>query len=286
MERTFNPWSIPPEKRMEWADGLDVRTVAENPGAEILWWVGCAPATDARAQKTARALAQVLISAGVDFAVLGPEERCTGDSARRSGNEYLFSELATRNVETLTRVSPKRIVTTCPHCLHTLQNEYPAFGGSFTVIHHTQLLQELSEAGRLRAEPASSPASTTFHDPCYLGRQNGVFEAPRQVLRRGGGSLTEMARTRARSFCCGAGGAQMWKEEEKGRTRVNAARVREAMETGAETLAVGCPFCMIMLTDAARDAGDRIQVRDVVEILAERLPPAERPTGAETQAES
>jgi Fe-S oxidoreductase len=286
MERTFNPWSIPPEKRLEWAEGLDVRTVGQNPEAEILWWVGCAAATDARAQKTARAFAQVLISAGVDFAVLGPEERCTGDSARRSGNEYLFSELATRNVETLTRVSPKRIVTTCPHCLHTLQNEYPAFGGSFTVIHHTQLLQELSEAGRLQTEPGSSPASATFHDPCYLGRQNGIFEAPRQVLRRGGAPLTEMPRSRARSFCCGAGGAQMWKEEEQGRTRVNAARVREAMETGAETLAVGCPFCMVMLTDAARDAGDRIQVRDVVEILADRLPAAERATKAETQAAS
>jgi Fe-S oxidoreductase len=210
-------------------------------------------------------------AAGVEFAVLGPEERCTGDSARRSGNEYLFAELASRNVGVLNRLAPKRIVTTCPHCLHTLKNEYPAFGGSFEVIHHTQLVQELLESGRITLQQAGSPEEMTFHDPCYLGRQNRIFEAPREALRRSGQSLREMPRSRARSFCCGAGGSQMWKEEEKGRERVNAARVREAMETGAETLAVGCPFCMIMLTDAARDAGDRIQVRDVIEILAEKI---------------
>jgi Fe-S oxidoreductase len=283
MERTSNPWNIPPEKRLEWAEGLRVPTVAQNPGAEILWWVGCAPATDARAQKTARAFAQVLTSAGVDFAVLGPEERCTGDSARRSGNEYLFSELAARNVEILTRTAPTRIVTTCPHCLHTIRNEYPAFGGSFEVIHHTQLIQELLQAGRLRPSDGAPIGEITFHDPCYLGRQNGVFEAPRQVLAGSGGTLAEMPRSRARSFCCGAGGSQMWKEEEQGRERVNAARVREAMETGADTLAVGCPFCMVMLTDAARDAGDRIQVRDVVEILAGRLSQeTPRPTSADS----
>jgi Fe-S oxidoreductase len=286
MERAYNPWNIPPEKRMEWAEGLAIPTVAQKPEAEILWWVGCAPATDARAQKTARAFARVMSAAGVDFAVLGPEERCTGDSARRSGNEYLFAELASRNVGVLRRHAPKRIVTTCPHCLHTLKNEYPAFGGSFEVIHHTELVQELLEAGRLRLEPGASTADLTYHDPCYLGRQNGIFDAPRQALRRSGQAVREMPRSRARSFCCGAGGSQMWKEEEKGRERVNAARVREAMETGAGTLAVGCPFCMIMLTDAALDAGDRIAVRDVVEIVADKLPAAEGAARAEKQAGS
>jgi Fe-S oxidoreductase len=154
-----------------------------------------------------------------------------------------------------------------------LKNEYPAFGGNFEVIHHTQLLEELLQAGRITPQPGTSAEEITFHDPCYLGRQNGVFEAPREAVRRSGANLREMPRSRARSFCCGAGGSQMWKEEEKGVERVNAARVREAMATGADTLAVGCPFCMVMLTDAARDAGDRIRVRDVVEILADRLPP-------------
>jgi Fe-S oxidoreductase len=238
----------------------------------VLWWVGCAPATDGRAQKTARAFARVLNAAGVDFAILGSEERCTGDSARRSGNEYLFAELASRNVGVLSRIAPKRIVTTCPHCLHTLKNEYPAFGGAFEVIHHTQLVQELLESGRLSLERGASMEELTFHDPCYLGRQNGVFDAPRAALRGAGREVREMPRTRARSFCCGAGGSQMWKEEEAGRERVNAARIHEAMQTGAETLAVGCPFCMIMLSDAARDAGDRIQVRDVVELVADQLP--------------
>jgi len=286
MERAYNPWNIPQEKRLEWAEGLTVPTVAEKPQAEILWWVGCAPATEARAQKTARAFARVLHAAGVDFAVLGPEERCTGDSARRSGNEYLFAELAAQNVGILNGVAPTRIVTTCPHCLHTLKNEYPAFGGSFEVIHHTRFVQELLESGRLTLEEAAAAKPMTFHDPCYLGRQNGIFEAPREALRRSGHDLQEMPRARARSFCCGAGGSQMWKEEEKGRERVSAARLREATETGAETLAVGCPFCMIMLSDAARDAGDRIQVRDVVEILADQLPAEQRANEPERKAAS
>jgi Fe-S oxidoreductase len=245
--------------------------VAEKPEAEILWWVGCAPATDAQAQKTARAFAKVLHAAGVDFAVLGSEERCSGDSARRSGNEYLFFELASANVEKLNKVAPKRIVTTCPHCLHTLKNEYPAFGGNYNVVHHTELLRELIDSGRLEFQDGGVAEGVTFHDPCYLGRQNNVFDAPRESLEAAGIQLSEMARSREGSFCCGAGGAQMWKEEEHGEERVNANRMQEAQATGAGTLAVGCPFCMIMLGDAARAAGDAIQVRDVVEIIAERL---------------
>ncbi|MCJ7708716.1 MAG: (Fe-S)-binding protein, partial [Anaerolineales bacterium] len=266
MERTSNPWNIAPEKRMDWAAGMRVPTVAQNPGAELLWWVGCAPATDARAQKTARAFARVLNAASVSFAVLGIEERCTGDSARRSGNEYLFSELASGNVETLNRVAPKRIVTTCPHCLHTLKNEYPAFGGHYTVLHHTQLIQELLESGRLKLRGAPAADAATFHDPCYLGRQNRIFEPPRASLQAAGLKLAEMPRHGAKSFCCGAGGAQMWKEEEAGEERVSGARLRQAEATGAHTLAVGCPFCMLMLTDASRDTGEKMQVLDVAEI--------------------
>lgn len=271
MERSANPWSIGPEKRLEWAAGLDVPTVAEQPHPDLLWWVGCAPATDPRAQKTAQAFARVLKAAGVEYAVLGTEERCTGDAARRSGNEYLFQELAKHNVETLNRVAPKRIVTTCPHCLHTLKNEYPAFGGNYTVLHHTELLADLIRSGSLVMDVPRELLEITFHDPCYLGRQNGVTEAPRQALGGVGVSIAEMPRNRARSFCCGAGGAQVWKEEENGSQRVSAARLQEAQATGAKTLAVGCPFCMIMLTDAAKGAGDAMAVRDVVEIVAERL---------------
>ncbi len=272
MERTGNPWTISPERRLDWAQGLSVPTVQQNPDAETLWWVGCAPATDPRAQKTARALARLLAAAGMDFAVLGPQERCTGDAARRSGNEYLFAELAQANVATLNRLGFRRIVTTCPHCLHTLKNEYPAFGGRYTVIHHTQLLQELHEGGRLDFAREAASAPMTFHDPCYLGRQSGEYEAPRVSLRSAGALLAEMPRRRAKSFCCGAGGAQMWKEEESGQQRVSGARMAEAKATGARSLAVACPFCLLMLSDAAQQAGGAIDVRDVVEIVAECLP--------------
>ncbi|HSB90151.1 MAG TPA: (Fe-S)-binding protein [Anaerolineales bacterium] len=271
MERTFNIWNIGPEKRMEWAAGLDVPTVASTKDFEILWWVGCAPATDARAQKTARAFAAVLKAAGVRYAVLGTEEHCTGDSARRAGNEYLFHELATANVATLKKVGARRIVTTCPHCLHTLKNEYPAYGATLEVLHHTELIQELIAARRLQLEAGTQDLLTTYHDPCYLGRHNGVYDAPRSDLAAAGVQLKEMTRVRSDSFCCGAGGAQMWKEEEHGTERINANRVREAEASGAQVLAVGCPFCMIMLGDQVRQAGATIEVRDVVEILADRL---------------
>jgi Fe-S oxidoreductase len=269
MERTANPWSIPPEKRLDWAAGLHVPTVAQNPDPDYLWWVGCAPSTDPRAQQTARAFATLLNEAEVNFAVLGPEERCTGDAARRSGNEYLFYELASSNVETLKRVAAPMIITTCPHCLHTLKNEYPDFGGDFDVMHHTELIATLIEEGRLRLKDGAR--SLTFHDPCYLGRQNGVVEAPRNSLLGSGFELTEMPRNRRDSFCCGAGGAQMWKEEEEGQVRVSAARIQEAIATGEKTLGVGCPFCMIMLEDAAGAQQAEIDIQDVAELVAGQL---------------
>ncbi len=270
MERTGNPWNIAPEARLDWAKGFNVPTIEQNPEPDILWWVGCAPATDARAQKTAQAFAKILNAAGVNFAVLGKLERCTGDSARRAGNEALFFELATGNVEMLNEVAPKRIVTTCPHCLHTLKNEYPAFGGNYTVIHHTELIAELYKAGKLKNYPATR-TDLTFHDPCYLGRHNQVYDAPREVLHLAGASLTELPRHRSNAFCCGAGGAQMWKEEEHGTERVNENRFAEALATGKNTLAVGCPFCLTMMTDAAKAAQSEMQVKDVAEVVAESI---------------
>lgn len=270
MERSLNPWNVSAAERMKWADGLNVPTVNENLQPELLWWVGCAPATDSRAQKTAQAFARILEAAGVNYAVLGEQEQCTGDSARRAGNEFLFNELALANVEILNEVEPQRIVTTCPHCLHTLKNEYPAFGGNYTVIHHTELIQELLDAGRLNLN-SSDRQTMTFHDPCYLGRQNGILNAPRNVLQQTQSELIELPRHGEQSFCCGAGGAQMWKEEEEGRQRVSANRMGEAIASGAETLAVGCPFCMVMLTDAKKDANTQLEVQDVAEIIAARL---------------
>lgn len=270
MERTVNPWNIPPADRVKWAEGLDVPTIDANPDAEILWWVGCAPATDARAQKTARAFAEILNSTGVNYAILGKQEQCNGDSARRAGNEYLFYELALANVEILNEVAPKRIVTTCPHCLHTIGNEYGDFGGHYEVIHHSQLISELIDSGRLKLSDGAR-AKVTFHDPCYLGRQNDILEEPRRVLKDTQASFIEMPRHGMKSFCCGAGGAQMWKEEEEGRERVSANRFKEAQDTGADTLAVGCPFCMIMLSDAKNTAGSDMQLLDIAEIVAHSI---------------
>jgi Fe-S oxidoreductase len=282
MERQGNPWNLGPETRMEWAQGLAQRvpTVEQNPDFEILYWVGCAPATDPRARKTARAFVQIMQAAGVNFAVLGKMERCTGDSARRSGNEFLFSQLAQQNVETLNEVMvadprqgsehKRRIVATCPHCLHTLKNEYPDFGGNYEVVHHTQLINELVGAGKLKFNPQRA-LELTFHDPCYLGRHNAIFDAPRTVLQSAGAQVTELPRSRRQSFCCGAGGAQMWKEEEHGAERVNMNRFAEAQASGKGTLAVACPFCLIMLSDAATTAKSEMRVSDVAEIVAESL---------------
>lgn len=271
MERTANPWGVPPEDRLAWAEGLEIPLAANQDQVELLWWVGCAPATDPRAQKTARAFAKILQEAGVDFSVLGPEERCTGDSARRSGNEYLYEELAQANIQTLNEVAPKRIVTTCPHCLHTLKNEYPAAGGIYQVVHHTQLIAELLHEKRLVLETDRDSETVTFHDPCFLGRQNGIIQQPRESLSAGGAALFEMVDNGRYSFCCGAGGAQMWKEEERGFERVSEARLAQARRTGADHLAVACPFCMIMLSDAEKESDSTLPILDVAEWVVQRL---------------
>ena len=275
MERQGNPWQIA-ESRFNWAKGLEfpVPTVDENPDFEILYWVGCAASYDPRAQLTARALVKTLNKAGVNFAVLGEAENCTGDSARRAGNEYLYYEMASANVETLNAAKPPRIVVTCPHCLQNLGKEYHQFGGDYEVIHHTELIEELIAAGKvsMSAHPGQMP-NVTFHDPCYLGRHNDVVDAPRHVLTRvtDGAGVIEMPRTQKNSFCCGAGGAQFWKEEEHGDKAVNVERYEEAKATGADVVAVGCPFCMQMFNTAQSDVADGPEVKDIVELIADRL---------------
>jgi Fe-S oxidoreductase len=271
IENSGNPWQMG-GSRLKWADGLEVPTVEEAGSYEILYWVGCAGSFEPRAQKIARALVQVLHAAGVKFAVLGERESCTGDTARRAGNEYLFAEMAKANIDTLNEVKPPRIVVTCPHCYHTIGREYPQFGGHYAVVHHTAFIEELIRSGRLKLKPGDQQ-TVTFHDPCYLGRHNGVYDPPRYALTGTGAGLREMPRARRNSFCCGAGGAQFWKEEEHGMARVNLTRYAEASTTGAGTLIVGCPFCLRMFTDASQMEGARAgpQVKDVVEIVAENL---------------
>lgn len=271
MERNSNPWQMSND-RLEWAEPLDfdVPTVEDNPDFEVLYWVGCAGSFDPGAQKTARAVATILNKAGVNYAVLGNAETCTGDTARRAGNEYLFFEMANMNVETLNEIKPKRIIAACPHCLHTMSNEYPDFGGHYQVSHHTEYINELIGNGKIKVN-GNKMAEATFHDPCYLGRHNDVYDAPREALAKTGLNLKEMDRSKNKSFCCGAGGAQMWKEEEEGTEAVNANRYNEALSTGAKTLAVGCPFCNRMMDDANNNAGGKMKVRDVAEIVAEAL---------------
>ena len=274
MEQVGNPWQMAPESRLEWAQKLpfQVPTVEQNARPNVLYWVGCAAAFDPRAQKIARSMAEILNAAGVSWAVLGLQEKCTGDAARRAGNEYLFSQLATENIETLNALKPELIVTTCPHCLHTLRNEYPQLGGNYVVKHHSEFINELIKAGKLSLRPNSDGVST-YHDPCYLGRHNGIFDGPRQVIESVGAKLSEPARNRSNSFCCGAGGAQFWKEEEPGRERVTANRYRELKGTGARTVATGCPFCMRMFTEeAAQEEPEAApEILDIAEIVANNL---------------
>ena len=279
MERTGNPWGLGQDGRLDWAEGLDVPTVEEAPEFEVLFWVGCAGAYDPAAQSTTRSMARILDHAGIRYAVLGKNEKCTGDPARRAGNEYLYYALATENVAVLNEAlageildgdAPKRVLTTCPHCYNALLNDYPQLGGDYEVVHHTQLLDELVAAGTL--PPLDLGRGTTYHDPCYLGRHNGEYDAPRRVLQSGGDELLEMPRSREKSFCCGAGGAQFWKEEEPGREAVADARMGEAKGTGAETIAAACPFCKSMLgSSGTAGEEDAPEVVDVAQLYDERL---------------
>jgi Fe-S oxidoreductase len=274
MEVQGNPWGVGADARAEWAAGLDVPLLAElGREVEYLFWVGCAGATDPRARKTQQALVRILKAAGVDFAILGREERCTGDPARRMGNEYLFVERATANIETLGKYEFKKILVTCPHCLNSLGKDYRELGGEYTVVHHSQLLSELLAAGRVPLDLATGVDElVTFHDPCYLGRYARQFEPPRETLGRLGVKAVEMEKSRERGFCCGAGGGRVFMEETIGK-RVNVERTEQALATGAGTVAVGCPFCMTMMTDGTKtkDIEDSLQVKDLAELVAARL---------------
>jgi Fe-S oxidoreductase len=281
MERSGNPWGVAQDSRADWPGrDLQVSTVEDNPDFEVLYWVGCAGAYDPSAQKVARSFSEILTHAKVNFAILGKKEKCTGDPARRAGNEYLYYNLATENVETLNAVLTsekadkgwsKRVVTTCPHCFNALANDYPQLGGNYRVMHHSQFIEELISEGRLPEMILNE--KITYHDPCYLGRHNGVYDAPRHVLSDGSPErLIEMPRSRNNSFCCGAGGAQFWKEEEPGTMRVAENRFREAEQTGAQVVAAGCPFCKSML-NSSESAGKpgAPQVLDIAELVAENL---------------
>lgn len=244
---------------------------AEGKAPEILFWVGCAGSFDDRAQRVTIAFVKILNAVGIDFAILGNEESCTGDPARRAGNEFLFQMMALQNIEVLNGYGIKKIVTTCPHCFNTLKNEYPDLGGRYEVIHHTQLLQSLIDEGRLKMKEggAFEGKRITYHDSCYLGRVNGVYEAPRKVLESLDNDLVEMKRCGANGLCCGAGGAQMWKEDEPGDKRVNVERTEEALATGAQVIAANCPFCLTMMSDGvkAKDRQDEVMVYDLAELI-------------------
>lgn len=294
MESKGNPWGLAPRKRMEWAKdlsfevpvvGVDVEDASE---VDYLFWVGCAGAYEDRAKKTTRAVAELLHTAGVSFAVLGDAESCTGDPARRAGNEILFQMLAGQNVETLNEVKAQKIVVTCAHCFNTLAREYPQVGGHYEVLHHTQLLSRLVREGRLKPAPApatspqtgpggrtsltlAAPSPTvTVHDACYLGRHNQIYSPPRELVEATGAQTVEMPRSQERSFCCGGGGARAFMEESIG-TRIAVERSREAIGTGAQVIATACPFCTTMLSDGVASQGAQVQVMDVATLMLEAV---------------
>lgn len=246
--------------------------LAEGKTPDILFWVGCAGSFDQRAQKITKAFATILDKAGINYAILGKEEMCTGDPVRRAGNEFMFQMMAYQNIQVLNNYGIKKIVTACPHCFNTLKNEYPVLGGTYEVIHHTTLLQQLIDEGKIRLKEGGDfkGKKITYHDSCYLGRANNIYEAPRKVLEALDAELAEMKRCRSNGLCCGAGGAQMFKEEEKGTTRINIDRSNEAIGTGAAVIAAACPFCNTMMTDGVKlaEKEDSVKVLDVAELVA------------------
>lgn len=254
---------------------LKVPTMAEYAAAgkqpEVLFWVGCSGSFDDRAKKITKAFVKILNKANVDFAVLGAEESCTGDPAKRAGNEFLFQMQAVSNIEVLNAYEIKKVVTACPHCFNTIKNEYPGLGGNYEIVHHTQFLKDLLDTGRISMEGGQFKGKRiTFHDPCYLGRANGVYEAPRDLIRKLDAELVEMKSCKSRGLCCGAGGAQMFKEPEKGNKDINVERTEQAMEVRSDIIATGCPFCMTMMTDGVKhkEKESSIAVMDLAELIA------------------
>jgi Fe-S oxidoreductase len=268
LETNFSPWAFPASARADWAEGMNIPHMSQAQDAEILFWVGCAGAFDARYTKVTQAFAQLMQKAGIKFAILGTEEKCTGDSARRIGNEYLAQMLIKDNIATLNGYQVKKIVTTCPHCFNTLKNEYPQFGGNYEVVHHTDFLLHLIKEGKLKITKGET-AKLTFHDSCYLGRYNDIYDQPRSILETIPGLNTiEMKRSKSKGFCCGAGGGRMWMEETAGK-RVNIERTEEALALKPDVIGTACPFCMTMLEDGLKDkeAADAVKVKDLAEIL-------------------
>jgi Fe-S oxidoreductase len=276
LENKGDPWGMGGNRRGDWIGELDFEVPVVDgtidPDIEYLFWVGCAGALEDRAKKTTKAIASLLHTAGVKFAVLGPAETCTGDPARRIGNEFVFSMLAQQNIETLNEAAPKTIVASCPHCFNTLANEYPQLGGNYEVIHHTQLLAKLVEQGKLTPVTAVEE-KITYHDPCFLGRHNRVYTPPREIIDAVPGTQAEeMHRCKSRGFCCGAGGARMWMEERIGK-RINTERIDEALTTSPDTISTGCPYCLVMLGDAVNakkatgEAKQSLEVIDVAQLL-------------------
>lgn len=275
MERQSNPWGINADKRAEWAEGLNVPTIAEKPDAEYLFYVGCAGSFDDRAQKITQALTKVLDYAGVSYAILGRDEPCNGDTARRLGNEYLYQSMAAMTVEVFAGAEVKKVITNCPHCFNTIKNEFPQFGGEYEVLHASELVANLLKEGKIKTE-GKDAGSVVFHDSCYLGRYNEVYDAPREILRAISGlDLKEIERSKDTGMCCGAGGGRMWIEEETDQ-RVNVLRVKQLLESRSGTIASSCPYCMTMLTDGVKDQNkeDEVKNKDVMEILADSLPSA------------
>lgn len=280
MENNFSPWAFSPSERGDWAHGMSIETLAEfdvKQASEpketpVLFWVGCAGSFDQRAKKITQAFAELMQLSGIDFRILGNEEKCTGDPARRMGNEYLAQMLIRENVDTLNRYKVTKIVTTCPHCFNAIKNEWPDFGGQYEVVHHTEFIKDLLDKGRINPS-GELLERVTYHDSCYLGRSNDIYEAPRTALESIPGlDIVEMPRSASRGLCCGAGGGQMWMEEREGK-RINIERTEEAIATGAAVVSTACPFCMTMISDGvkAKDAGDTVKVKDVAELILEAV---------------
>ncbi|MBI5166555.1 MAG: 4Fe-4S dicluster domain-containing protein [candidate division NC10 bacterium] len=272
LENNFNPWALGWDSRADWAKGLGVKLLSENGEAEILYWVGCAGSFDERNRKVSRAMVNVLQAGDVDFAILGTEEKCTGDAARRIGNEYLFQILVRENIETLDKYRVRKVLTTCPHCYNTLKNEYPQFGGNFEVVHSTEFIADLIDVGRLKFRK-DQELVVTYHDSCYLGRHNGIYKAPRRVLRAiPGTKVVELPHSREKGFCCGAGGGRMWMEEKIGK-KINLERTEEVLAAKVSAVGTACPFCLTMLEDGikSKEAGESLKALDLVELVAQAI---------------